>query len=301
VALVSVNNTRLNVQQLQQKSDLPPKDLILCHGLASTMAFWLRSYVNALSPHFRITLFDMRGHGRSHTPETGYKAEDLATDLNDLMDQLKIKSAHIIGHSFGGITALKLAVMFPERANSLVLLDSQIGLGRNKVSQMGWAEDQAFLNAMEALDIKGDVSNPFFGVELISQLTRIVRSGEITRSGEKRLDTVLESLPLSVSKKWEILEQTSDALVGFTTGDDITAQDLAGLSTPTLGIYGANSAARFSGEALENYMPNAKMALMANAGHFFATTRPKEVMEIVSNFWALDDIQHAPDVAREAV
>jgi pimeloyl-ACP methyl ester carboxylesterase len=301
VALVTVNNTRLNVQQLQQKSALPPRDLILCHGLASTMAFWLRHYVNALSPHFRITLFDMRGHGRSQTPESGYRAADLASDLNGLMDELEIPSAHVMGHSFGGITALKHAVMFPDRVDSLVLLDSQIGLGREIVSKSGWTEDQAFIEAMKSLSLKGDVANPYFGIELISQLTQIVRSGTIPQTGEKRLDTVLASLPLSVSKKWAVLEQTSDALTDFTSDDDITAQDLAKLMVPTLGIYGSNSAARFSGQAIVNNMPNADLSLLPNAGHFFATTRPTEVMEIVNNFWTLGDIQLVPDLAREAV
>jgi len=291
VPLIPVNGTLLNVQQIQQKSDLPKRDIILPHGLASAMGFWMRSYVEELSPFFRITMLDMRGHGRSRTPATGYSPDALADDIRGVMDELEIETAHFMGHSFGGIIPLKLAVTHPGRVQSLILLDSQIGLGRQFVKVNGWAEDQEFVAAMKALDLKVDKDDPFYGVQLISQITNLVRSGNITETDDERLNAVLSNLSMPVAKKWGKLEEESDALDGFATDDGITEEDLRALTIPTLGIYGERSAAKFSGEALIKFIPNAQRTIIPKAGHFFAARRPEEVLTHAFDFWNISDVR----------
>ncbi len=81
MASVHVNGIRINVQQIHRPSDRPQQDLLMVHGLASNMGFWLRGYVDALAEDFRITLVDMRGHGRSEFAMTGYTPDQLGDDL----------------------------------------------------------------------------------------------------------------------------------------------------------------------------------------------------------------------------
>ena len=56
-----------------------------------------------------MTMYDLRGHGRSGSPPRGYSPRVMADDLRDLMDALAIDRAHIISHSFGGQIALHFA------------------------------------------------------------------------------------------------------------------------------------------------------------------------------------------------
>ncbi|MFW9938242.1 MAG: alpha/beta fold hydrolase [Candidatus Thorarchaeota archaeon] len=95
--------------------------LILLHGFAMYKEYWI-GQINPLSEHFKVIIIDNRGCGASDHPSTPYKIEDMADDVNSLMDYLEIEKAHIGGHSLGGMIAQRLAIKYPERLNKLVLL-----------------------------------------------------------------------------------------------------------------------------------------------------------------------------------
>jgi pimeloyl-ACP methyl ester carboxylesterase len=75
-----------------------------------------------LSTDFRVIIMEMRGHGQSGKPRhvTGYGAE-MATDVVRLMDHLGLKTAHVMGYSYGAMLAGKLLETHPERLRSVVL------------------------------------------------------------------------------------------------------------------------------------------------------------------------------------
>src|SRR5438046_4762158 len=108
-----------------------PEDLVMVHGLAANMAFWYFKYACELARDFRVTVFDLRGHGRSQITPSGYTPDNLAVDLACLLDQLGIGSAHLLAHSFGGVVALRFALQRPERVRSLVLADTHVAAVRH--------------------------------------------------------------------------------------------------------------------------------------------------------------------------
>lgn len=95
-------------------------DLILIGGLTSDHNVW-KSVVRLLEPHFRVLIFDNRGAGETDAPDYPYTLEMMAQDTLQLMDALKIKRAHILGHSMGGGIAQQIAVSAPERIHKLIL------------------------------------------------------------------------------------------------------------------------------------------------------------------------------------
>jgi Predicted hydrolases or acyltransferases (alpha/beta hydrolase superfamily) len=72
----------------------------------------------------RATLVDFYGFGRSPEPDAPLTVPDYAAAVLDVMDKEGIKSAVMVGHSFGGRVALELAAKYPERIELLVLVDS---------------------------------------------------------------------------------------------------------------------------------------------------------------------------------
>ena len=84
-----------------QQSGIGP-DVVMVHGLAANLAFWYLKIVPHFTPHYRVTAYDLRGHGRSEMPPTGYTTRDLAEDLIALLDERGIEKAHLVGHSIGG-------------------------------------------------------------------------------------------------------------------------------------------------------------------------------------------------------
>lgn len=96
--------------------------LLLLHGLADHALVW-SSLGDYLAQDYHIVAPDMRGHGESSKPETGYTFTDAIADLEVLMKHLGWSSAHVIGHSWTGKLALIWAREHPERVRSMILVD----------------------------------------------------------------------------------------------------------------------------------------------------------------------------------
>ena len=99
-------------------------DLVMLHGLTGNLAVWHLKMVPSLWDRFRITTYDLRGHGYSEVTPSGYTPDDMATDLNDLLDVLGIEQAAFVGHSYGADTALYFALKHPERARAVIAIAS---------------------------------------------------------------------------------------------------------------------------------------------------------------------------------
>ena len=86
----------------------PP--VVMIHGLLlGSMASWYFTAAPALARRHRVRLYDLRGHGRSSIPATGYQLPSMAADLEALMSHLGMERVHLVGHSFGGRVALTSA------------------------------------------------------------------------------------------------------------------------------------------------------------------------------------------------
>ena len=98
--------------------------VILVHGLTSTSKLnWeMPGTIAELAKHYRVIAFDNRGHGQSDKPEREDQyGVQMVEDVVRLMDHLHITKAHVVGYSLGGMIALKLLTLHPERLRSAVL------------------------------------------------------------------------------------------------------------------------------------------------------------------------------------
>jgi pimeloyl-ACP methyl ester carboxylesterase len=99
--------------------DGPP--VLFIQGVGVHGAGWAPQ-VEALSRRFRCIAFDNRGVGRSVPPGGPITVEGMAADAAAVMEAEGWRSAHLVGHSLGGLVALALALNEPSRAASLSLL-----------------------------------------------------------------------------------------------------------------------------------------------------------------------------------
>ena len=72
----------------------------------------------------RVIVPDLRGFGDSDRPATGYSMTDFALDMLTLLDDLRLPSATILGHSMGSFVARRTAEIAPSRVQALVLIGS---------------------------------------------------------------------------------------------------------------------------------------------------------------------------------
>ncbi|MEL6442317.1 MAG: alpha/beta hydrolase [Cyanobacteria bacterium J06621_8] len=100
--------------------------VLLLHGLADCAVVWtsLGDYLTTQYPgKYHVVAPDLRGHGESSKPATGYDAAEIIADLAALMTHLKWQEAHILGHSWGGKLAAIWATSQPQKFSSLILVD----------------------------------------------------------------------------------------------------------------------------------------------------------------------------------
>jgi pimeloyl-ACP methyl ester carboxylesterase len=107
--------------------------LILIPGFASGAWSWFGQIEN-LSKHFQVITFDPRGIANSKISDgTKVSLQTIAGDIVDLLDELKIEKANVLGASFGGFVAQEFALNFPEKLNKLILACTSFG-GKNHVA-----------------------------------------------------------------------------------------------------------------------------------------------------------------------
>lgn len=101
------------------RGDGPP--VVLIQGAGVHGDGW-RPQVDALTSRYRCLWFDNRGIGQSQPMGAAPSVEQMAEDVEVLMDAEGWKAAHVVGHSIGGLVALHLALTNPARVRSLALL-----------------------------------------------------------------------------------------------------------------------------------------------------------------------------------
>lgn len=110
-------------------TDEGPRDalaILLVHGWGGDARVWA-SVTEALPPRFRIISPDLRGHGQSSAPPSGYRPAELAEDLVMLMERLGVEAVVPVGHSMGAQVVTALAVRHPAWVPALAVVDPAYG------------------------------------------------------------------------------------------------------------------------------------------------------------------------------
>jgi len=97
--------------------------VILIHGLGLNRDMW-QWQLPALSPKFQVVCYDLLGHGESPKPAGPYSMEQMVGQLDDLMIDLSISRAALVGFSLGGLINRAFALAHPDKTSALVILNS---------------------------------------------------------------------------------------------------------------------------------------------------------------------------------
>lgn len=131
--------------------------VVLIHGSGpgvTSYANW-RLVLPAVAENFRVVAPDMVGFGFSERPaNVEYGVQTWADQVVGLMDTLELPTAHMVGNSFGGAIALRIATQHPDRVGRLVLMGSMgvpfpITEGLERV----WGYEPSFENMRKVLDV----------------------------------------------------------------------------------------------------------------------------------------------------
>ena len=102
--------------------DPPAPPVVLLHGLG-VGGLVFQAFARRLLPHLAAVAPDLRGHGQSDAPPTGYTPGDYALDVAEMIQADLTPPVPLIGHSLGALVALELGALRPDLVAWLVLLD----------------------------------------------------------------------------------------------------------------------------------------------------------------------------------
>ena len=249
----------------QQVGDGP--DLVLVHGLTGNLAVWHLKIVPILWDRFRVLTYDLRGHGHSDIPPTGYSADDMAGDLLGLLDRLEIARPSIVGHSYGADIALYFAALHPDRVEEVIAIEGALPAlvgERNREDWEGWAA-------------------------WVSMLAHAGRAVPPDRRSDVRY---LLRATLELPKKWgplnglprnpkpflKLIDETSVA-ADYERVGSLPLERLGSIDTPVTLMYSERSAFLGAQEILLEKLPNARSILLPETewGHFGPLEQPEVV------------------------
>ncbi len=250
---LKVNGLTFHIQQAGEGPDL-----ILIHGLTGDLSIWfLCKAMTELSRSHRVTAFDLRGHGYSDVPPTGYTSRDQAEDVLGLMDAVGARQAKLVGHSFGAVIALHTAVLAPERVEALVLSDPYFPALRHLEDLSRWGHWEAFQK--EAADA---------GVSLSSEHWYDIGKffNQVMHLDEAKLLQFRQAVGLPGMNRLLRLGTT-------TAGDDskveagLTLEKILAVRQPILALYGDGSPFLSTAEYLASHLASCRQVLIPNSQH----------------------------------
>ena len=269
------NGVRIHYQQVGEGPDL-----VMVHGLTGNLAVWHLRIVPELLDCFRVLTYDLRGHGLSDTPPTGYSPDAMAEDLLGLLDALEIERPLIAGHSFGADVALYHSLNHPDRVAEVIAIEAALPALEQSRRHDGWVGWSYWSRALE------EAGHPV-PPEKRSDMRYMVRA---TIDLPKQWGP-LKGLPRNPKPLLRLVDETSLPEDYHEVGT-LTLERIPSIETPVVLIYQEESAFIDTFEYLEEHLPNVHPVLMPSTewGHF----GPLEQPELVAGYIAA----RLPDAGR---
>ncbi|MGY2400586.1 alpha/beta fold hydrolase [Pseudomonas sp. SDO5271_S396] len=229
--------------------------------------------IEALSQQYRVIVPELWGHGESgQLPEHTRSLDDLARQTLALLDHLDIAQTNLVGLSVGGMWGARLALLAPERINSLVLMDTYLGAEPEATRQYYFSLFKMIEDAGAIPEPLLDVVAPIFfrpDIDRESALYQDFRQALQAFPRERLLNSIVP-LGRVIFSRDDVLEQLSrlDA-------------------DTTLVMCGEQDKPRPPAESQEMAeLIGCSLILIPNAGHISARENPDFVNEALLTFLA---------------
>lgn len=242
-----------------------PRTVALLNGIAMSISHWGPVTERLKAAGFRVLTHDMRGQLLSDKPG-GYSLELHARDLAALMDSLGIRKLHVLGTSYGAEVGLAFARDYPERVESLVLVD-------------GVSETDALLEAVVDSWLRSALADTSLFYRTIIPWNYSSEYIEANREALDKREAVICSLPPEYFKAFAGL---CEAFLRI----DLT-KDLGRIRCPALVLYAEKDILKHGGFAriLRDGIAGARLAELPGAGHAVVVENPEAVASAALEFW----------------
>jgi pimeloyl-ACP methyl ester carboxylesterase len=263
--------------------------VILIHGVTGDLSIWfLCRAMQVLASDYRVTAFDLRGHGYSEVTPSGYTSADHASDVLALMDEIGADRARLVGHSFGAVIAAHAAVLAPDRVEAIVLSDPYFPALRHLEDVSRWGHWQNFRR--EAEDA-GVVLSDEYWYDLGQFFDQVLHLNH------EDMLKFRQAVGLPGTERLLRLCRT-------TCGEDtkveagLTVDRIGSITVPVLALYGEASPFLATADYLVEHLPDCRRALVPGARHRAPEENPEAFLGALTSFLESVDSARAAGDAR---
>jgi pimeloyl-ACP methyl ester carboxylesterase len=255
---IDANGVELCAESFGEPADPP---ILLIMGIGASMLWWDEEFCRMIAAGGRFVIrYDHRDTGRSVTYEPGrpgYTGADLVSDAAGVLDAYGIPAAHVVGVSAGGAFAQVLALDFPDRGLSLVLVSTSPAVSVERALPPPTDEFTRFVTTAEV-----DWSDPESVVDYQVDYLRVLAGGRRPFDEAAARDLVRRDVErardFAAAQNHDVLPPGQQP-----------RQPLSAIAVPTLVIHGTADP-MFPvdhGEALAAEIPDARLLRLEDAGH----------------------------------
>jgi pimeloyl-ACP methyl ester carboxylesterase len=268
------------------------RDMLLLHGLGSTKVSMYETAA-ALSRQYRVHAIDLPGFGSSSKPAIApYSPRWFAQIVFELMDELEIERAHLVGNSMGGRIALELALCEPQRIHALGLLCPAVAFIRRSyhpLVRLARPEIALMPHRIRRSLVAGEFWSLFADHDLIDPAVADVAVDEFQR------------IYGSAGARYAFLAAARNIYLDNPFGRDGFYPRLAELQAPALFVWGSHDVLippAFKPHVAQ-WLPQAEQIVLDGCGHVPQIERPQQTNALLQRFFAREDALLGPPLRRK--
>jgi len=256
VTVVRANGIDHHVQEMGPAG---APTVVCLHGIGtdSLASFYFTVAKPLADTGLRVVMYDLRGHGRTERPPTGYTLDDYVDDLAGLLDQVGTEPVYLVGNSFGGTIAFSFAVRHPGRVAGIAVIESEPATPE-------WATKMAANLERAASELARGEALAWITVRYGR------RTAKLAKAAARMLDstTLVRDIPAS---------RVPDP------------QRLRALRCPVLAVYGADSDLAVQASAMAALFADCTTRLIPGQEHSVLVNVPGTVLDLVLSWLRAHD------------
>jgi pimeloyl-ACP methyl ester carboxylesterase len=257
--------------------------ILLFNGGSDVMDAWDPSFIEILASTHTVIAFDFRGLGNTTMGSKPYTSQQLANDAAGLLDALKIPKADVMGYSLGSYIAQQIAMIYPDKVNTLTLVGSSCG-GKDHTPK-----PTEFINLQSEV-VNKSLNNVSISQEEMKELVVASAGSGWIRSHPESLENLptdfqqlKPGLPPDAMNKQNIVGKEWEDNPNWSGACDA----LGKLAIPTLVITGTDDnmyQPYVNSLKIIEKIPGAWLVQIKNAGHAVMDQYPEEMGKIMNTF-----------------
>lgn len=285
---LTINRSEVYVKKLAFGTDesqaFGKEPLVVVHGGPLLDHSYFLPYLNELGKHYQLIFYDQRACGLSSAAvdTTRMNLEAFIDDIELLRKELGFEKINLMGHSWGGLLAMKYAIKYTDKLDKLVLSNSmapsaadwqmESGLVGQALTETDRLQRQEVLKSG---DLQSDDPREAVKALLLLSFKRQLYD-------TSKLSQLEFNIPVDYMKRSELFQLLSPGLGSYDLYDD-----LAQVTCSTLVIYGESEhALELYTDKMLSALPNARLETINKSGHFPFVERPALFSQTIIDFLA---------------